>query len=115
MSNGNGVTSTLSQAAETVKETASNLGGAIVHRAEGAVETVKATATKATKAAKKAVGTAKKKLAKVSATIHWKWSMFFELMKISKGRRSSCSVPALRTMSLMVTYSACSNSGDLIL
>ena len=52
---------------------------------------------------------------RVSATIHWKWSMFFELMKISNGRRSSCSVPALSTMSLIVTYSACSTSGDLIL
>ena len=31
---------------------------------------------------------------------------FFELIKISKGRRCSCSVPGLRTMSLMVTYMA---------
>ncbi len=52
---------------------------------------------------------------RVSATIHWKWSMFFELMKISNGRRCSCGVPALSTMSFTVTYSACSNSGDLIL
>jgi len=41
--------------------------------------------------------------------------MFFELMKISKGRRCSYLVPALSTMSLMVTYRACSNSGDLTL
>ena len=34
-----------------------------------------------------------------------------ELMKISKGRRFSNSVPSLRTMSLMVMYSACSESG----
>ena len=52
---------------------------------------------------------------RVNATIHWKCSMFFELMKISKGRRSSCSVPGLRTMSLIVTYRACSESGVLIL
>ena len=40
---------------------------------------------------------------RVKAMIHWKCSMFLELMKISKGRRSSCSVPGLRTMSLIVT------------
>ena len=52
---------------------------------------------------------------RVSATIHWKCSMDLELTKISNGRRSSCSVPAFSTMSLMVTYMACSTSGDLIL
>ena len=52
---------------------------------------------------------------RVSATIHWKWSMFLELMNTSNGRRSSCSVPWFNTMSLMVTYIACSTSGDLIL
>jgi hypothetical protein len=45
-------------------------------------------------------------MTRVSATIHWKWSRFFELMKISKGRWLSCSVPAFSTMSLMVTYIA---------
>ena len=40
---------------------------------------------------------------RVRATIHWKWSMFFELMNTSNGRRSSCSVPWLSTMSLIVT------------
>src|SRR5690606_14895527 len=52
---------------------------------------------------------------RVRATIHWKWSIDLELMNTSNGRRSSCSVPALSTMSLMVTYMACSTSGDLIL
>ena len=40
MSNGNGVTATLSQAADSVKETASNIGSAIAHTAEDAVKSV---------------------------------------------------------------------------
>ena len=38
-----------------------------------------------------------------------------ELMKISNGRRCSCSVPSFSTMSLIVTYIAWSDTGVLIL
>lgn len=44
MSNGNGVTATLSQGVETVKETAGNVGETIAHTAEEVVASVKKTA-----------------------------------------------------------------------
>ena len=51
MSKRKGVAATLSDAAESVKDAASNVGSTIASTAEGAVATVKQTATKARKAA----------------------------------------------------------------
>ena len=51
MSNGNGVTATLSQAADSVKETAGNIGSTIASTAGDAVATVRTSATRVRKAA----------------------------------------------------------------
>ena len=55
MSNGNGVVATLTGAAESVKETASNIGSSIASTASDAVASVKKSAKKAQKAATKRV------------------------------------------------------------
>ena len=49
MSNGNGVTTVLSQTVEDAKETATNVGETIAHVAEDAVASVKKTAKRARK------------------------------------------------------------------
>ena len=51
MSNGNGVTATLSQAADSVKETAGNIGSTIATTAGEAAATVRTSATRVRKAA----------------------------------------------------------------
>ena len=63
MSNGNGVVATLTGAAESVKETASNIGSSIASTASGAVASAKKTAKQARKAATKRVAAAKKAVA----------------------------------------------------
>ena len=67
MSNGNGVTATLSQAAESIKETAGNIGSSIASTAESAATTVLNSASRVRKATTSSVGNAKKKLAAASA------------------------------------------------
>ena len=60
MSNGNGVTASLSKAADNMKDTAGNIGSVIASTASGAAATARKTAKKASKAVKKTVTQAKR-------------------------------------------------------
>ena len=64
MSNGNGVTATLSEAVETVKDKAGDLGHAIADTASGAADSAGKAVKKATRAAKKTAGKATKAVKK---------------------------------------------------
>jgi len=69
MSNGNGVTATLSQGVDEVKEVAGNVGETIATAAEDAVASVKKTVKRARKAATTQVAKVKKAVQKAEKTV----------------------------------------------